>query len=55
MGYTEEQLKEQGKACNIGSLLFSASGRTRASGNTEGFVKVLADKTTDEVFGRARD
>jgi dihydrolipoamide dehydrogenase len=51
VGYTEEQLKEQGKAYKIGSFPFKASGRARASGDTDGFVKVLADKTTDEILG----
>lgn len=51
VGYTEEQLKEQGRAYKVGSFPFKASGRARASMDTEGFVKVLADKTTDEVLG----
>ncbi|AWM34407.1 dihydrolipoyl dehydrogenase [Hymenobacter nivis] len=51
VGYTEEQLKEQGKAYKTGSFPFKASGRARASGDTDGFVKVLADKTTDEILG----
>ncbi|WP_426061395.1 dihydrolipoyl dehydrogenase [Hymenobacter sp. B1770] len=51
VGYTEEQLKEQGKAYKVGSFPFKASGRARASGDTDGFVKVLADKTTDEILG----
>jgi dihydrolipoamide dehydrogenase len=51
VGYTEEQLKEQGRAYKVGSFPFKASGRARASMDTDGFVKVLADKTTDEVLG----
>ena len=51
VGYTEEQLKEQGKAYKVGSFPFKASGRARASMDTDGFVKVLADKTTDEILG----
>ncbi len=51
VGYTEEQLKEQGRAYKTGSFPFKASGRARASMDTDGFVKVLADKTTDEILG----
>ncbi|RWY57560.1 dihydrolipoyl dehydrogenase [Mucilaginibacter gilvus] len=51
VGYTEEQLKEKGTAYKIGSFPFKASGRARASGDLDGFVKVLADKTTDEILG----
>jgi len=51
VGLTEEQLKEQGKKYKVGSFSFKASGRARASGDTDGFVKVLADETTDEILG----
>jgi dihydrolipoamide dehydrogenase len=51
VGYTEEQLKEKGTAYKVGSFPFKASGRARASGDLDGFVKVLADKTTDEILG----
>jgi dihydrolipoamide dehydrogenase len=51
VGYTEEQLKEQGKKYKIGSFPFKASGRARASMDTDGFVKVLADEATDEILG----
>ncbi|MDX5348913.1 MAG: dihydrolipoyl dehydrogenase [Hymenobacteraceae bacterium] len=51
VGYTEEQLKEQGRAYKSGSFPFKASGRAKASGDTDGFVKVLADKETDEILG----
>ena len=51
VGYTEEQLKQQGKAYKVGSFPFKASGRARASMDLDGFVKVLADKTTDEILG----
>ncbi len=51
VGYTEEQLKEQGKAYKSGSFPFKASGRARASMDTDGFIKVLADKETDEILG----
>jgi dihydrolipoamide dehydrogenase len=51
VGYTEEQLKEQGRAYKTGSFPFKASGRAKASMDTDGFVKVLADKNTDEILG----
>ncbi|MBD1398646.1 dihydrolipoyl dehydrogenase [Pontibacter sp. JH31] len=51
VGYTEEQLKEQGRAYKAGSFPFKASGRAKASMDTDGFVKVLADKETDEILG----
>jgi dihydrolipoamide dehydrogenase len=50
-GYTEEQLKEQGRKYKIGSFPFKASGRARASMDTDGFVKVLADEASDEILG----
>ncbi len=51
VGFTEEQLKEQGKKYKVGSFPFKASGRARASMDTDGFVKVLADEVTDEILG----
>lgn len=51
VGYTEEQLKEKGITYKTGSFPFKASGRARASMDTDGFIKVLADKTTDEILG----
>ncbi|TXK31551.1 dihydrolipoyl dehydrogenase [Pontibacter qinzhouensis] len=51
VGYTEEQLKEQGRAFKSGLFPFKASGRAKASMDTDGFVKVLADKETDEILG----
>lgn len=51
VGYTEEQLKEKGIAYKTGSFPFKASGRARASMDTDGLVKVLADKETDEILG----
>jgi dihydrolipoamide dehydrogenase len=51
VGYTEEQLKEQGKKYKVGSFPFKASGRARASMDTDGFIKVLADESTDEILG----
>ena len=51
VGYTEEQLKEKGLEYKTGSFPFKASGRARASMDTDGVVKVLADKETDEILG----
>ena len=51
VGFTEEQLKEQQKKYRVGSFPFKASGRARASMDTDGFVKVLADEGTDEILG----
>lgn len=51
VGYTEEELKAQGKAYKVGTFPFKASGRARASMDTDGVVKVLADKFTDELLG----
>ena len=51
VGKTEEQLKAAGVAYKAGKYPFTADPRSRANGATEGFVKVLADKATDEVLG----
>lgn len=51
VGKTEEQLKEAGVAYKVGSFPFKALGRSRASMDTDGFVKILADAKTDEVLG----
>lgn len=51
VGQTEEQLKAAGREYKTGSFPFKASGRARASNESDGFVKVLADKKTDEVLG----
>ncbi len=51
VGFTEEQLKEQGTAYKVGSFPFRALGRARASMDIDGTVKVLADKATDEILG----
>ncbi len=51
VGKTEEQLKEAGVEYKVGSFPFKALGRSRASGDTDGFVKILADAKTDEVLG----
>ncbi len=51
VGKTEEQLKDDGRAYAVGKFPFMANSRARASGDTDGFVKILADKDTDEVLG----
>lgn len=51
VGFTEEQLKEKGVKYKAGSFPFKASGRAKASMDTDGFVKVLADASTDEILG----
>jgi dihydrolipoamide dehydrogenase len=51
VGKTEEELKTAGIAYKIGKFPFTANGRARAMGYTDGFVKILADKTTDRVLG----
>jgi len=51
VGQTEEQLKASGVAYKTGSFPFKALGRARASADTDGFVKILADAKTDEVLG----
>ena len=51
VGATEEQLKSDGGAYKSGSFPFKASGRARASMDTDGVVKVLAHADTDEILG----
>jgi len=51
VGYTEEELKEKGTPIKVGKFPFKALGRARASMDTEGFVKVISHKETDEVLG----
>jgi len=51
VGRTEEQLKEDGTPYKSGQFPFKALGRSRASMDTEGMIKVLAHKETDEILG----
>ena len=51
IGVTEEELKKQGIAYKAGKFPFAANGRARAMGATDGFVKILADATTDRILG----
>ena len=51
VGLTEQQAKANGLATRSGSFPFMASGRARAMGDADGFVKVVADASTDRVLG----
>ncbi len=51
VGKTEEQLKEENVNYASGQFPMRALGRSRASGDIDGFVKILTDKETDEVLG----
>ncbi|MCD8421978.1 dihydrolipoyl dehydrogenase [Tenacibaculum finnmarkense] len=51
VGKTEQELKDADVAYKVGKFSMRALGRSRASGDLDGFVKVLADKNTDEVLG----
>ncbi len=51
VGKTEEELKAAGIDYKVGKFPFSANGRARANGDTDGFVKILADAKTDKVLG----
>jgi dihydrolipoamide dehydrogenase len=51
VGQTEEELKAAGVEYRIGRFPFTANGRARAMGDTDGFVKILADKATDRILG----
>ena len=51
VGYTEEEVKQEGIPYKVGSFPFKALGRARASMDIEGLVKVLAHKETDELLG----
>lgn len=51
VGKTEQQLKEEGRAYKVGQFPFAANGRALGMGQSDGFVKILADSATDEVLG----
>jgi dihydrolipoamide dehydrogenase len=51
VGKTEEELKAGGADYKAGKFPFTANGRAKANGTTEGFVKILADAKTDRVLG----
>ncbi len=51
VGKTEQRLKTEGVAINVGVFPFAASGRAMAANDTTGFVKIIADANTDRVLG----
>ncbi|MDM7856959.1 dihydrolipoyl dehydrogenase [Thiopseudomonas acetoxidans] len=51
VGKTEQTLKSEGVAINVGVFPFAASGRAMAANDTTGFVKIIADAQTDRVLG----
>jgi dihydrolipoamide dehydrogenase len=51
VGKSEEELKSAGIAYKVGKFPFTANSRARCSGETDGFVKILADAKTDRVLG----
>jgi dihydrolipoamide dehydrogenase len=51
VGLTEAEVKASGRAYKTGKFPFSANGRARCLGETTGFVKMIADATTDELLG----
>ena len=50
-GITEAEAKASGRAVKIGKFPFSANGRARTMGSTDGFVKFVTDASTDEILG----
>ncbi|RME67588.1 MAG: dihydrolipoyl dehydrogenase, partial [Verrucomicrobia bacterium] len=50
-GPTEKKVKEQGIAYKVGKFPFTASGKAVASGDAEGFVKVISEEKTGEILG----
>ncbi len=51
VGKTEEQLKAEGVSYKVGNFPMRALGRSRASGDLDGFIKIIADEKTDEILG----
>ena len=51
VGLTETEAKQQGYDVRVGSFPFGVLGRAKMAGETEGFVKIVADKTYDEILG----
>ena len=50
-GKTEQELKAEGQEFEVGTFPFAASGRAMASGETQGLVKIIAEKSTDRILG----
>lgn len=51
VGYTEEEVKASGVEYNLGVFPFMANGRAKTMDETEGFVKIIAEKKTDKILG----
>lgn len=51
VGKTEDELKKAGVEYSVGKFPFLANSRARANGETDGFVKILTDKKTDQILG----
>lgn len=51
VGKSEEQLKSEGVEYKMGKFPFMANSRAKTNNDTDGFVKVLADKATDRILG----
>lgn len=51
VGKTEEDLKKEGVEFKVGKFPFAANSRAKTNDDTDGFIKVLADKTTDRILG----
>jgi dihydrolipoamide dehydrogenase len=51
VGMTEDALKDSGRAYQVGKFSFMGNGRAKANFAADGFVKILADKTTDRILG----
>lgn len=51
VGKSEEKLQQEGIEYNVGTFLFKANGRAKGMGETEGQVKIIADKKTDKILG----
>ena len=51
VGHTEEELKEAGRDYKVGKFSFMGNGRAKANFAGDGFVKILADKSTDRILG----
>ena len=51
IGLTEAKAKEDGRGVTVGKFPFTANGKAVALGDTDGFIKVVADKATGEIVG----
>ena len=51
VGLTEKKAVEAGKEVLVGKFFFKASGKATAGGNTDGFIKMVIDKETDQILG----